>query len=99
MTISAEHWEAAVEAGWRLDANFVDDPATNRDMVEALREEFGEDRVRVAVAFDHEAMLPFASEDDGLAVYVQDVNELLAELHEDLLNWDHGHELEVVQTY
>lgn len=95
MRISAENWDAVVAAGWRWECNFIDDPEENRRTVEALREEYGVDRVQIAVIFDHEAMCPSDSWFDGMAVYVKDVDELLAELEEDLLNWNYGHEVAV----
>jgi hypothetical protein len=92
--IDKDNWSEAVAAGWRLYEHCpADDTDANVLLVAAAVQQHGSDNVMIGVAFDLTAPA-LASECIGFAIYIKDGDQIIAELYEDLLNYDCGHEMD-----
>lgn len=88
--IDGDSWSEAVAQGWRFLENCTTDAELNALRVAAARHEYGAGSVKIGMAFGRTG--PARPADCvGFAIYVRDGGEMLAELQEDMLNFEHGH--------
>jgi hypothetical protein len=90
VVINAENWRESLENGWRFALNLSGDAEADALAVAALQQERGNTSVAVGFAFCPASLKP---KPVGFGIYLKDVEEALAELEEDVLNYECGHML------
>ena len=91
--IDGDSWTVAVATGWRFLENCPsNDTEFNAMRVAAAVQQYGQENVSIGTTFLATSPAPL-SKCVGFAIYVRDGNEILAELREDLVNYECGHEM------
>lgn len=97
MVVTEENWKTVLNDGWRFVTNLEGDHESDLLLIAQYVQQHGAEAVRIGMMFNADNGTPSSLSDLlGLGVYIKDVDELVAEITEDLLNWDYGHDDGVV---
>lgn len=99
MVIDNLGWQKALGEGWRWVANLGSDAEHDALLLAHYHGEYGADAVNVGLPFNECLMRPSdPGTVPGLGLYVRDAEYLVAEIEEDLINFECGHGRSTART-